>query len=679
MGMRVLLTSAAALMVVAAGCSSSDSSKVAPIEVAGGDSTVAAGASGESAAWVERVRDATVRIEAEGTLIQPAVGAPTTVLGSGSGFVYDSSGLVVTNSHVVAGAAIIKVFTDGSSTAVPATVVATSECWDLAVLSIGATDLPVIPWNVDGSSTGTIVRAAGYPGGSPELAFSQGIVANDKALGATPWASVPALIQHDADIEGGNSGGPLVDGDGQVVGINVASSSVGNFAIPATDAAAVVGRLANGESVSSIGVNAQAVLDPQTNEAGVWIGSVEPGSVAAALGLQPGDVVTRMKGLRVALDGTLADFCGVINSAGTTPIPVEVLRGDEQLAGEIGGRQLAPVLTEVRKTTRGDEQPSSSAGLPPAGTPYTEYETVTDDTGVLSFDVPKAWLDHHTEQVYFGGADRPAISASPDYEALDQAAGTTFDVPGVAAIVFSVGDTMEVTYDTITAMAPWPYECSATEKQSFDDGVYRGVMGAFAGCAGSNMMLSMAIERIGTGKWMLLNVFAPTMADLEAAARIVETFDLMPIEGDVTDAPSTNTTLPPASTPAAPSLPATSLMAPGSVPAELQPALKVLNQIGLPQVRILSDGPAVAENLLSYWFLTPADVTALSSWLAGVPALVGCTDTRLAAPTATVPNTDTQMRLACTVTQEEHSFRVLVDVDLTEADASVTIVVLMDA
>jgi hypothetical protein len=168
------------------------------------------------------------------------------------------------------------------------------------------------------------------------------------------------------------------------------------------------------------------------------------------------------------------------------------------------------------------------------------------------------------------------------------------------------------------------------------------------------------------------------MADLEAAARIIETFDLRPIKGNATDAPATDTTVPLASTPAAPSLPVTSLMAPDSVPAELQPALQVLNQIGLPDVQILSDGPVVTDNLLSYWFLTPADVTALSSWLAGVPARMGCTDTTMAAPTATVPNTDTQMRLACTVTQDEHSFRVLVDVDLTEADASVTIMVLMN-
>jgi hypothetical protein len=312
------------------------------------------------------------------------------------------------------------------------------------------------------------------------------------------------------------------------------------------------------------------------------------------------------------------------------------------------------------------------------GTPYTEYETVTDDTGTLSFDVPKEWLDHHTEQVYFGGADRPAISASPDYDALDQAAGTTFDVPGVAAIVFSVGDTMEVTYDTITSASPWPYECSATRTQSFDDGVYRGVLGAFAGCAGSNTMLSMAIERIGTGKWMLLNVFAPTIADLEAADRIIETFDLRPTAGEVADVPTPSTTSPEAGSPTTPTLPVTSVMAPGRVPAALQPASELLDQIGLPPLRILSDEPVSSENQISYWFLTTPDVSALSSWLAAVPARVGCTDTRLAAPNMTVPNTDTQMKLVCTVTQGEHNFRVLIDVDLTAENASVSIAVVMN-
>ena len=69
---------------------------------------------------------------------------------------------------------------------------------------------------------------------------------------------------------------------------------------------------------------------------------------------------------------------------------------------------------------------------------------------------------------------------------------------------------MEETFDVITDNAVWKYDCAGTERSTFDDGVYRGVLAVFAGCNGTAMVITAAIERIGTGKWMLMNVFAPT-------------------------------------------------------------------------------------------------------------------------------------------------------------------------
>ena len=89
------------------------------------------------------------------------------------------------------------------------------------------------------------------------------------------------------------------------------------------------------------------------------------------------------------------------------------------------------------------------------------------------------------------GAPRPSIAAAEDLDALDAASGSTFDQPGVAAIVFGVGAPIEETFDVVvTQNAPWAYECTQVEQRSFDDGVYRGLFAVFGGCNGSAMVCS---------------------------------------------------------------------------------------------------------------------------------------------------------------------------------------------
>jgi serine protease Do len=286
---------------------------------------------------------ATVRIVTTGTYAPPEIGTVTTSAGSGSGFIVDESGLAVTNNHVVAGAAIVKVYVADETEPVAAKVVATSECSDLAVIDLEGDGYPTLTWS-DTATTGTTVRAAGFPDGDPEFTMTEGIVSRESVDGATPWASIKFLMQHDAELRPGNSGGPLVDDDDNVVGVNVAASDRGRFAIPAIVAQPVVAELLEGNDVDSIGLNSIAVLDDVTNEAGVWVVSVQPGSPADQAGLLPGDVITRMKGLRIGLDGNLGDYCGVIRSTGTEIIPIEVTRGTQVLAGSVYGDTLTPVL-----------------------------------------------------------------------------------------------------------------------------------------------------------------------------------------------------------------------------------------------------------------------------------------------------------------------------------------------
>jgi serine protease Do len=190
-------------------------------------------------------------------------------------------------------------------------------------------------WMTEDPTVGLGVQAAGYPQGDRLLTVTGGIVARVDDEGATPWAAIPSLLRHDADLEPGNSGGPIVDDSGAVVGVNVAASGIGRYAIPASVARPIVEQLIAGVDVDSIGLNAVAVLDETTNESGVWVVSVEPGSPAAVSGLQPGDVITRMKGVRVGTDATLADYCAVVRSTGDGELPVEVTRSGNFLAGSL--------------------------------------------------------------------------------------------------------------------------------------------------------------------------------------------------------------------------------------------------------------------------------------------------------------------------------------------------------
>jgi serine protease Do len=315
----------------------------APASTAPVSSTIVVSTDDSVAASDASLAAATVRIVTTGTYAPPEIGTVTTAAGSGSGFIVDESGLAVTNNHVVAGAAIVKVYVAGSAEPVAAKVVATSESSDLAVIDLEGDGYPTLTWS-DTATTGTTVRAAGFPDGDPEFTMTEGIVSRESVDGATPVASIKFLMQHDAELRPGNSGGPLVDADDNVVGVNVAASDRGRFAIPAAVAQPVVAELLQGNDVDSIGLNSIAVLNDVTNEAGVWVVSVQPGSPADQAGLLPGDVITRMKGLRIGLDGNLDDYCGVIRSTGTEIIPIEVTRGTQVLAGSVYGDTLTPVL-----------------------------------------------------------------------------------------------------------------------------------------------------------------------------------------------------------------------------------------------------------------------------------------------------------------------------------------------
>jgi serine protease Do len=234
-----------------------------------------------------------------------------TQAGLGTGFIVRSDGVIVTNAHVVAGAAKVSVMMrDGK--VFPAVVKGQDETNDLAVLKIDASNLPVVKLgNSDDLLVGEWAIAIGNPYGfmlgNPEPSVSAGVVS---ALGrnlVAPNEGSAAyfdMIQTDAAINPGNSGGPLVDADGEIIGVNssIYSSSGGSiglgFAIPVNRVARVIDDLLTHGSLRRpwIGVHIQLPRTDNPRDVialGAVVASVTPGSPAEKAGIQRGDMIMR--------------------------------------------------------------------------------------------------------------------------------------------------------------------------------------------------------------------------------------------------------------------------------------------------------------------------------------------------------------------------------------------------
>ncbi len=222
----------------------------------------------------------------------------------GSGFVLDEEGHVVTNAHVVDGADTITVrLADG--TEVDATLVGQDDSTDLAVLHIDVPAGKLHPLALASSAgvkVGDSVVAIGSPFGF-EGTLTAGIVsALGRTIDAPNGYAITNAIQTDAAINHGNSGGPLLDSSGRVIGVTaqIVSDSDGNvglgFAIPSDTVRRIVSQLVAGETVE----HAYLGVTLATTDEGAEIGEVRDGSPAATADLQAGDVITALGGVQIA-------------------------------------------------------------------------------------------------------------------------------------------------------------------------------------------------------------------------------------------------------------------------------------------------------------------------------------------------------------------------------------------
>jgi putative serine protease PepD len=225
--------------------------------------------------------------------------------GQGSGFVYDANGNIVTNAHVVDGASSISVkFWNGKTFS--ARIVGTDASTDLAVLKVDAPVSELFPLSLGDSSklvVGDQVVAIGSPFGLEGTVTSGIVSALHREMTSPNHFAIDDSIQTDAAINHGNSGGPLLDAQGKVVGVNsqIESNSGGSegvgFAIPSNTISSIASQLiSSGKAEHAfLGV----VLRDSSAQTGAAINQVRAGTPAARAGLHAGDVVTAAAGKHI--------------------------------------------------------------------------------------------------------------------------------------------------------------------------------------------------------------------------------------------------------------------------------------------------------------------------------------------------------------------------------------------
>jgi S1-C subfamily serine protease len=280
--------------------------------------------------------------------------------GSGSGFIIARDGFILTNSHVVHGAKSLDV-TLHDTRVYPAQLIGADPDTDLAVIRIDAPDLQHVRL-ADSAAirVGQIAVAIGSPYGFQQTVTAGIVSALGRSMRAESGRLMDDIIQTDAALNPGNSGGPLVNSAGEVIGVNTAVILPAQgicFAIASNTAQFVAAWLIKEGRIrrSSIGVAGQNVpLHPRVvrfhklpGDRGVLVAEVEPRSPADVAGIREGDVIVGFKGQPIATIDDLhkrliADEIGV-------PSPLMLLRGTEKIFVMVAPRELPPLRREPRQ------------------------------------------------------------------------------------------------------------------------------------------------------------------------------------------------------------------------------------------------------------------------------------------------------------------------------------------
>jgi putative serine protease PepD len=228
--------------------------------------------------------------------------------GSGTGFLVDSDGTIVTNAHVVGDSSQVEVRFEDDGDSHTAQVLGVDASTDLAAIRVDASAAdgvkPLALADSDKAIVGDPVVAIGYPLGLDRTATAGIVSGLNRDIQAPNGFSIDEVIQTDAPINPGNSGGPLLNAGGQVIGVNsqIATAGGGNgsvgigFAVPASTVREVLPQLERGAAPEHAYLG---LATGQSSNGGVQVGQVTAGGPAADAGIQAGDVVTEVDGDQV--------------------------------------------------------------------------------------------------------------------------------------------------------------------------------------------------------------------------------------------------------------------------------------------------------------------------------------------------------------------------------------------
>ena len=321
----------------------------------------------------------------------------------GSGFIIDASGYIVTNNHVVKDAEEVFVVLN-DDTELEAKIIGVDDKTDLAVLKVEPkTPLTAVPFgDSDGARVGDWVIAIGNPLGFGGTVTAGIVSARGRDINSGPYDN---YIQTDAPINKGNSGGPLFNMDGEVIGINTAiyspnGGSIGiGFSVPSNLAQGVVNQLREFGTTRRgwLGVTIQQVTDEIAESlglpeaSGALVSTVHEQSPAASAGIKTGDVIRKFNGKTVPSSRRLPRM--VADAAVGNTVPVEVWRAGETITLDVELGQLEKVdLASLRTAPQDRAAPKSldslGISLAPLGQAARKEFNLADDVdGVIITNV----------------------------------------------------------------------------------------------------------------------------------------------------------------------------------------------------------------------------------------------------------------------------------------------------
>jgi S1-C subfamily serine protease len=311
---------------------------------------------------LQDVENAVVWVESEGPYFDFKFGHIQNLFGSGSGFIIDPNGLVITDGRIAAGAEKIRVSLGGSSGSYyDADLVAYSECDNFALLKFDGSGLDYLEWEQDRATSGQALYVTSFSADGGEILQKKANVVDELPEGSDANHIIDGAIFYDVEIGALNTGSPVVTPWGKILGVHKSGylSDQPDYAIPADIVRETFDRLQDDQNLSSIGINGSVVSLEDYEVTGIWISAVIEGSSVEEIGVLPGDVITEIDGAALGSGSGMLDYCEVLAEHSPEDVfDLQIFRpsSGDVYEGQINGRHLRIVDHLARKADLSEEE-----------------------------------------------------------------------------------------------------------------------------------------------------------------------------------------------------------------------------------------------------------------------------------------------------------------------------------